>query len=129
MGANNSSTPTPLRAAEPQAVRRPGNCRAYTQIVSTDLLEEALRLSPKERLELIETLWNTLSEEDIPDTAEERALVDARLADLEANPGNQSPWPEVKARLERRRRKHGSCFVGLPSSTWRESRIGTNLSR
>jgi putative addiction module component (TIGR02574 family) len=72
--------------------------------VSTDLLEEALRLSPKERLELIETLWNTLSEEDIPVTAEERALVDARLADLEANPGNQSPWPEVKARLEQRRR-------------------------
>jgi putative addiction module component (TIGR02574 family) len=72
--------------------------------VSTDLLEEALRLSPKERLELIETLWNTLSEEDIPVTAEERALVDARLADLETNPGNQSPWPEVKARLEQRRR-------------------------
>ena len=72
--------------------------------MSTDLLEEALRLSPKERLELIETLWNTLSEEDIPVTAEERALVDARLADLEANPGNQSPWPEVKARLEQRRR-------------------------
>jgi putative addiction module component (TIGR02574 family) len=72
--------------------------------VSTDLLEEALRLSPKERLELIETLWNTLSEGDIPVTAEERALVDSRLADLEANPGDESPWPEVKARLAQRRR-------------------------
>ena len=70
----------------------------------TDLLEEALRLSPKKRLELIETLWNTLSEGDIPVTSEERALVDARLADLEANPNDQSPWSEVRARLEQRRR-------------------------
>jgi putative addiction module component (TIGR02574 family) len=41
-------------------------------------------------------------DEDIPVAAEQRALLDARLADLEANPGNQRPWPEVKARLEQR---------------------------
>lgn len=72
--------------------------------MSTDLLEKARKLSPRDRLELIAALWDTLSEEDIPVTAEERALLDARLADLEANPGDQSPWPEVKARLEQRRR-------------------------
>jgi putative addiction module component (TIGR02574 family) len=70
--------------------------------MSTDLLEEALRLSSRERLQLIEALWKTLSEEDIPITPDERALLDARLADLEANPDDQSPWPEVKARLEKR---------------------------
>ena len=70
--------------------------------MSTDLLEEALRLSSRERLQLIEALWETLSEEDIPITPDERALLDARLADLEANPGDESPWPEVKARLEKR---------------------------
>ena len=70
--------------------------------MSTDLLEEALRLSSRERLELIEALWKTLSEEDIPITPDERALLDARLADLEANPDDQSPWPEVKTRLEKR---------------------------
>ncbi len=64
----------------------------------------ALRLSPAERLELIEKLWDTLSDEDIPVTPEERALLDARLADLEANPNDQSPWADVKARLEQRRR-------------------------
>lgn len=69
-----------------------------------DLLAEALKLSPSDRLQLIEALWDTLPEEDIPVTVEERALLDARLADLEANPGDQSPWPEVKARLEQRRR-------------------------
>ena len=68
------------------------------------MLAEALRLSPSDRLQLIEALWNTLSEEDIPVTPEERALLDARLADLEANPGDQSPWSEVKARLEQRPR-------------------------
>ena len=60
--------------------------------MNTDLLAEALKLSPSERLQLIEALWDTLSEEDIPVTPEERALLDARLADLEANPGDQSSW-------------------------------------
>jgi putative addiction module component (TIGR02574 family) len=72
--------------------------------VSTDLLEEAMRLPARERLQLIDALWQTLSEEDIPITAEERALLDARLADFEANPEDQSPWREVKARLEDRHR-------------------------
>ena len=72
--------------------------------MNADLLAEALRLSPSDRLRLIEALWDTLSEEDIPVTPEERALLDARLADLEANPGDQSPWSEVKARLEQRPR-------------------------
>jgi putative addiction module component (TIGR02574 family) len=84
--------------------RRPGSGRAYTFCVSTDLLEEARKLSPRDRLELIAALWDTLSDEDVPVTAEDRALLDARMADLEANPGSQSPWPEVKARLEQRRR-------------------------
>jgi putative addiction module component (TIGR02574 family) len=78
----------------------PGNRRRYTAGMNRDLLAEALKLSPSDRLQLIEALWDTLSEEDIPVTPEERALLDARLADLEANPGDQSPWSEVRARLE-----------------------------
>ncbi len=76
----------------------------YTDGMNADLLAEALKLSPSDRLQLIEALWDTLSEEDIPVTPEERALLDTRLADLEANPGDQSPWPEVRARLEQRPR-------------------------
>ncbi len=83
--------------------RREG-ARRYTNGMNPDLLAEALKLSPSDRLQLIEALWETLSEEDIPVTPEERALLNARLADLEANPGDQSPWPEVKAWLEQRRR-------------------------
>jgi putative addiction module component (TIGR02574 family) len=69
-----------------------------------DLLAEALKLSLADRLRLIEVLWSTVSEEDLPVTPEEGALLDARLADLDANPGDQSHWSEVKARLEQRRR-------------------------
>ena len=72
--------------------------------MNADLLAEALKLSPDDRLQLIEALWDTLSEEDFPLTPEERALLDARLADLEANPGDQSPWSEVRIRLEQRPR-------------------------
>lgn len=72
--------------------------------MNQDLLAKALKLSPNDRLQLIEALWDTLSEEDIPVTPEERALLDARLADLEANPGDQNPWSEVRARLDQRPR-------------------------
>jgi putative addiction module component (TIGR02574 family) len=71
--------------------------------MNNELLTEALKLSPSDRLQLIEALWDTLSEADIPVTAEERALLDERLADLEQDPGAQSPWSDVKARLEERR--------------------------
>lgn len=71
--------------------------------MNAGLLAEALKLSPSDRLQLIEALWDTLSQEDLPITPEERALLDERLADLETNPSAQSPWEEVKARLEQRR--------------------------
>lgn len=71
--------------------------------MNADILAAALKLSPSDRLELIEALWDTLSEEDIPVTPEQRALLDERLDDLEKNPDAQSSWEEVKARLARRR--------------------------
>ncbi|MFN2498084.1 MAG: addiction module protein [Pyrinomonadaceae bacterium] len=54
-----------------------------------------------DRLELITKVWDTLAPEDLPVTDAERVLLDARLADMEAHPDDQSLWPEVKARLER----------------------------
>jgi putative addiction module component (TIGR02574 family) len=73
--------------------------------MSRDLLAEARRLSPRDRLQLIGALWDTLTGEDIPVTAEERALLDSRLSDLGTNPEDQSPWSDVKSRLEKRRRR------------------------
>lgn len=42
-----------------------------------------------------------LEPDDLPVTDAERALLDARLADMEGSPDDHSPWPDVKARLER----------------------------
>jgi putative addiction module component (TIGR02574 family) len=70
-------------------------------MIDESLLAKVAGLSPADRLELIGVVWDTLSADDLPVTDAERALIDARLADIERNPDAQSPWPEVKARLER----------------------------
>jgi putative addiction module component (TIGR02574 family) len=64
------------------------------------LLAKVSSLSPTDRLELIGAVWDTLSPHDLLVTDAERALLDARLADMERNPDDQSPWPEVRARSE-----------------------------
>jgi putative addiction module component (TIGR02574 family) len=70
-------------------------------VIDESLLAKVARLSPADRLELIAAVWDTFSPEDLPVTDAERALLDARLADMEEHPEDQSTWPEVKARLER----------------------------
>ena len=73
-------------------------------MIDESLLAKISSLSPADRLELIGAVWDTLSANDLPVTDAERTLLDARLADIEAHPDDQSPWPEVKARLERQSR-------------------------
>ena len=70
-------------------------------MIDESLLAKVSGLSPADRLELIGKVWDKLSPADVPVTDGERALLDARLADMEAHPDDQSPWPEVKARLGR----------------------------
>jgi putative addiction module component (TIGR02574 family) len=70
-------------------------------MIDESLLAKVTSLSPAERLELIGAVWDTLLPDDLPVTDAERALLDARLTDMEKNPNDQSPWREVKARLER----------------------------
>lgn len=69
-------------------------------MIDQSLIAKVVSLSPAERLELIGAVWDSLSPEDIPVTDAEKALLDARLADTERNPEDQSPWPDVKSRLE-----------------------------
>jgi len=70
-------------------------------MVDAALLSRVKTLSPAERLELIGAVWETLSPADAPVTAEEKVLLDARLADLDNSPEDQSLWSEVQARLRR----------------------------
>ena len=58
------------------------------------LLEKALELSPKEKLELMEAVWDSLTSQEIPLSATEKALLDQRLAEE----GNDLSWEEVKRR-------------------------------
>jgi putative addiction module component (TIGR02574 family) len=70
-------------------------------MIDESLLAKVASLSPADRLELIGAVWDTLSPDGLPVTDAERALIDARLADMDERPDDQSFWPEVKARLGR----------------------------
>jgi putative addiction module component (TIGR02574 family) len=70
-------------------------------MIDERLLAKVSSLSQADRLEFIGAVWDTLSPDDLPVTDAERALLDARLADMDRNPDDQSPWREVKTRLER----------------------------
>jgi putative addiction module component (TIGR02574 family) len=65
------------------------------------LLQEASKLSARERLWLADALWrSTPDEESEFELSDElKVELDRRLADLEANSGEGSSWEEVKQRL------------------------------
>jgi putative addiction module component (TIGR02574 family) len=65
------------------------------------LMSQVKSLSTAERIELIGAVWETFSPDEVPVSANEKVLLDARLADLKENPDAESPWPEVQARLKR----------------------------
>lgn len=70
-------------------------------MINDVLISQVKTLSVTERIELIGVVWETLSSSDVPISAEEMDLLDARLADMEQKPMDQSPWSEVQARLKR----------------------------
>ena len=67
-------------------------------------LDELTRLPLEERLELVEALWDSIAADshDLPVTAEQAAVLDERLADLEANPEAGRPWSEFRKTLGRK---------------------------
>ena len=62
------------------------------------------RLSPAERLQLVEELWDSLSPADIPLTPAQAEELDRREALHRANPHRGRPWREVLDDIERRLR-------------------------
>ena len=70
-------------------------------MIDNALLKKICNLEPADRLELIGVVWDSLLPADLPLTDAERDLMDARLADMESNPDDQSSWAEVKKRLEK----------------------------
>ena len=64
------------------------------------ILNELLKLSPAERIELALDLWDSVeSEEPTPLTTEQMQEMERRYADHLLHPEKASTWEEVKARL------------------------------
>ena len=57
-------------------------------------------LTPEERLRLLEKLWDSLSDSDVPLTDAQRAELDRRLDEMEREGPTGIPWEEVLRRLQ-----------------------------
>ena len=67
-----------------------------------DLWAELLKLSPAERIQLAEDLWDSVASErgqSLPLTDEQRQEIERRLAEHERNPDSALSWDEVRAQL------------------------------
>ena len=65
----------------------------------SDLTPELARLSPRQRLDLIERLWESLEGEDLPLTEAQRAELDRRIEGFDQNREQSIPWERLKAEL------------------------------
>ncbi len=64
--------------------------------------DDILKLTVSERLELIDTIWDsiTMDGSDLPLTEAHRREIDRRLDQYAVNPPPLSSWDEVRARIE-----------------------------
>lgn len=69
----------------------------------TEILEELLRLTADERneirLKIAELDGDDWLDADDPLTAEEKALLETRLAEIEEHPEKSIPWEDAKKRI------------------------------
>jgi len=67
--------------------------------MNTHLLDQAAQLSVQDQIELMEALWDGIVKRNAvpPPTDAQKAELDRRLADHEANPDDVVAWSEVKA--------------------------------
>lgn len=64
-------------------------------------IEELLKLSVAERIQLVEDLWDSIATdpEALPLTEAQKAELDRRLEGHDADPDSAVPWEEVRERL------------------------------
>lgn len=66
-------------------------------------MPELARLSPPQKLDLIEALWESLDDKEVPVTEAQRAELDQRIAQFERDPGQSISWDQLSAELRQRR--------------------------
>jgi putative addiction module component (TIGR02574 family) len=65
-----------------------------------ELWAELMELTPQERIELVEDLWDSIDQRDMPPlTPEQQQELDRRYAEHLRDPSSALEWEEVKARL------------------------------
>jgi len=69
----------------------------------SDLIPELARLSPRQRLDLIEAHWESLDDKDVPLTEAQRAELDRRIAGFERDQQQSISWDRLSAELRQRR--------------------------
>ena len=79
------------------------NCKKQRRIMSYNK-DELLKLPPKEKLELVEALWDSIDDELLigklkPEQMQE---LDRRLSNLDENPESLIPWEDVKKEMNKR---------------------------
>jgi putative addiction module component (TIGR02574 family) len=67
-----------------------------------EIVAELLKLDSEERLQIVEVLWDSIADEDLPLTDEQASELQRRMDELENDPSIGIPWEDVKARLRER---------------------------
>jgi putative addiction module component (TIGR02574 family) len=65
----------------------------------SDFRNQVKSLSPAEKAELLDTVWESLEADSVLLTDAQRAELDYRIARHEQNPSNVIPWEQVRAGL------------------------------
>ena len=65
-------------------------------------IQEILRLSVSERIQLVEDIWDSIaaSPENLPVTANQKKELDRRLAEYRENPKAGRSWEEIRDSLD-----------------------------
>src|SRR6266436_65612 len=96
----------PKQLPHPQALIDEQSTEYYSPMSKTEILDEILKLNPEERreirLKLAELDGDEWLDDDDPLTEEQKAMLEARLADIEQHPEKSIPWEDAKRRIEER---------------------------
>jgi putative addiction module component (TIGR02574 family) len=68
------------------------------------IIESFRKLPSTEKIRLVQQLWDEIAQEaaQLPLTESQRRLLDERIAEHEANPGDVEPWEEARDEILRK---------------------------
>lgn len=70
-------------------------------MTKTEITKAALGLSIQDQLDVARQLWENAAPDPLELSPELKEMLDARLAELDANPDSGIPWEEAHARIRK----------------------------